>query len=129
MPRVLLLESDKVLAHIVTRALHQAGYDFDHATDPQGAISLADANTPDVVLMDLMLANRSGIEFLYEFVSYPEWQSVPIVLLASVPETEVNVGGEGFSQLNIKKYLYKPHSSITQIVEAVKYAANTALTE
>ncbi len=122
MARALILESDKVLALGIASALKTKGHVVDWAVEPQAAISAADKNTPDVVVMDLLLAGRSGVEFLYEFVSYPEWQTVPVVLLASVPEHEVNVHGDGFAQLNVKKYLYKPHASIAQIMDAVDYA-------
>lgn len=121
MTRVLLIESNQVLADTIARYLESHRLVVDVAKEPQAAITKADANRPDVVLLDLLLAERSGIEFLYEFVSYPDWQGVPVVLLSSVPEHEVNIAGEGFAQCNIHKFIYKPQANLASIYEAVKY--------
>lgn len=122
MAKILLIESDRVLAKHISHTLTAGGHSVAWALDPQTAISLADDTAPELVLTDLLLAGRSGVEFIYEFVSYPEWAGVPFILLSSVPEAEVNIDGSGLAEINVKKFIYKPHSSLKQIAGAVDYA-------
>lgn len=122
MSNILLIEPDHVLASNLRLALERAGHQLSWAVDAQTAISQADADTPSLVISDLFLAGRSGIEFLYEFRSYPEWQQVPVILLSSLPEGEVNLQSSGFLQLGIAKYFYKPQATLAQIVGAAQLA-------
>jgi DNA-binding response OmpR family regulator len=68
---ILFLESDRILASNLTKVFKRVGHQVSWHVDPQAAVLAADKNQPDLVIMDLLLAGRSGIEFLYEFRSYP----------------------------------------------------------
>lgn len=128
MAKVLLIESDCQLARNLTQALFAGEHEVMWALEPQEAICLADATTPEVVITDLLLAGRTGIEFIYEFVSYPEWADIPVILLSSVPEAEVNTNGNTITEINIQKFIYKPHGSLKQVVEAVNHALSLVKT-
>lgn len=119
MSRVLLIEPDHLLAKNTCRALKRAGHTVDWSVEPQAAVNLADTHIPDVVIIDMLLAGRSGIEFLYEFRSYPDWQAIPVIVCSSLPEHEVGTHEHSFAQLDIRKFLYKPHTSLTDLVQAV----------
>ena len=71
--------------------------------------------------MDLLFAGRSGVEFLYEFRSYPEWADLPVVIYSSVPEAEAGSYVEEFVRLGIKHYFYKAETSLATLTEAVNY--------
>jgi DNA-binding response OmpR family regulator len=81
MANILLIETDRLLAKNLSKYLTKFGHEVSWHVEPQAAMDSADQKCPDVIVLDLLLANsRSGIEFLYEFRSYPEWQhhqSVP----------------------------------------------------
>jgi CheY-like chemotaxis protein len=66
-PRVLLIEDEAVLRSSMARALRKApGLDVDEAATVDEALVLLDAAAPDIVLSDLDLPGRSGIEILGE---------------------------------------------------------------
>lgn len=123
MARILLLETDKYLAQSIEQCLSSAGHSVDWQVDPQEAIISIDVEPIDIVIMDVILAGRSGIEFLYEFRSYPEWGNIPVTLFSSVPLREVGVSVAGFDQLGIKNYFYKATTPIKQLVNSVNVAA------
>lgn len=125
MPKILIIETDVLLAKNIKRALVRAGHSVKLSRDPQAAIVSADKNTPDLVILDLFLARRSGIEFLHEFRSYPEWASVPTVVLSSVPEAELEPFVNHLDQLDIKKFLYKPTFSLAQLSAVVAQLTST----
>jgi len=114
-PSILLIEPDRLLARGYVEALVQAGYDPQWSNDAQTAILAADKKTPKLVIVELQLAGHSGVEFLYEFRSYPEWQKVPVLVLSGVPREESGMPGE----LDLAGFLYKPQISLRKLVTTV----------
>lgn len=114
----MLIEPDRSLAKQYWSVLEEAGHEVIICLSGQLAIVAADEQTPDVVILELLLKKHNGIEFLYEFSSYPEWQSVPIIIQTLVPHEKVQ-GAPALKQVNLKKYIYKPSSSLKTLVQAV----------
>jgi two-component SAPR family response regulator len=124
---VLLLEPDRLLAQTYERALQTAGHTVTSCARAQTAVYYADDIEPDVVVMELQLAGHSGIEFLYEFRSYTDWQHVPIIILSHVPRNEFANNWENFrEQLNIFEYHYKPISTLKMLITSVNDAVQIA---
>jgi DNA-binding response OmpR family regulator len=118
--RILLIEPDFVLSGVYKEALTRAGYQVDCAVSAQTAIHLADSKKPDLVILELQLIEHSGIEFLYEFRSYPEWQTVPVIIQSQVPPSEFSSSWQIMKkQLGVGVYLYKPQVSLKQLISSV----------
>jgi CheY-like chemotaxis protein len=79
----------------------------------------ADMRRPDIVILDLMLAGRSGVEFLYEFRSYPDWQQLPVIVFSNISPGELGSSAIGFEELNIAAFHYKPSTSLSQLRSSV----------
>lgn len=122
MATILLIEPDRLLAKNCTDYLKSLGHKVIWRVDPQEAVQWADKNLPDVVILDLLLANRSGIEFLYEFRSYPDWQNLPVVIFSHISAEDVKGCVEAFEQLNISAYHYKITTSLAQLGHSVELA-------
>ncbi len=120
MARILLLESDHFLAKNLSRALEKDGSEVSWHVDLQAAMNSADQNTPEVVILDLSLAARSGTEFLYEFRSYPDWENVPVIILSSLSNHEIKDTISSLSHLNVSTYLYKPTAGLSDLVENIR---------
>src|SRR5438067_373225 len=119
MARILFIESDRILGANAKKILKRAGHSVDLHVDPQSAMDSADATPPDLIILDLLLAGRSGVEFLYEFRSYPEWAQLPAIIYSNVPPEDFNAAGMGFKQLGIAAYYYKPATSINELVRSI----------
>lgn len=117
MAAVLLIEPDRLLADSYTRSLTAAGHDVLWSDGAQSAINTADRKRPDVVVIELQLAGHSGVEFLYEFRSYPEWDNVPVIILSQVPVADSGLTPKTRHDLHIVKYLYKPETSLKQLAK------------
>lgn len=120
MARILFIETDRIIATNLTKFLNRRGHEIDWHVDPQLAVFSADKNKPDVVILDLMLGSRSGVEFLYEFRSYPDWQNMPVIVFSNVSERELGQCITSFPQLNITAYHYKPQTSLSQLAQTVE---------
>jgi DNA-binding response OmpR family regulator len=62
--RILVVEDDAPLASILIRTLREESYAVDHAADGQEAEWLAFENPYDLILLDLMLPRKNGMEVL-----------------------------------------------------------------
>ncbi len=122
MADVLLIEPDMILAGNIRDYLDLAGHKVHWRSSAQSAINSADETAPDVVVLELQLADHSGIEFLYEFRSYPEWQDVPIVILSSLEDTEISASSILLGPLEIVAYYHKQNTTLQQLGTAIEKA-------
>jgi DNA-binding response OmpR family regulator len=60
--QLLMIEDDARLANMVGEYLRQSGYGFTHAADGASGITALEAQTPDLVILDLMLPDMDGLE-------------------------------------------------------------------
>lgn len=112
---VLLIEPDPVLAGRYAELLSREGFDVHCTGDAQGAIVAADKQTPDLIIMEPLLATHSGMEFLYEFRTYPDWQGIPTIILSRIKEFELGLTDKARQELGVKKILYKPETSLAKL--------------
>lgn len=121
MKNVLLVEPDRILSDIYKFSLNQAGYKVAVANNAQTAIVLADSIKPDLIILEIQLVEHSGIEFLYEFRSYIDWQNIPVIINTIVPPNEFKDSYNLLmNELGVKVYLYKPHSSLRGLLSSVE---------
>ena len=123
--KVLLIEPDHVLGTVYQAALEHAGHHTVHCRAAQVALYQAEKMRPDVVVLELQLPGHGGIEFLYEFRSYPEWQAIPVILHTMVAAKDLPAWQD--QHLGIAAHHYKPATSLKQLIQAVNQAATVAL--
>ena len=62
--KVLCIEDEIFISELYVRALTQGGYNVDAIADGKEALAAAEKNEYDIILLDLMIPNLSGIEIL-----------------------------------------------------------------
>lgn len=122
MARILIIEPDKILGEVYSHALMDAGHKVRISRHAQSSIYLIDDHVPDLVLLELQLADHGGIEFLYELRSYKEWQSIPIVIHSMVPNDLFFINTLQMKKLNVSHYLYKPSTNLVQLKRTITEA-------
>jgi DNA-binding response OmpR family regulator len=124
MSQILIIEPDHILASVYKSYLEKAGNSVDIANNAQTAIMIADTRKPDAVILELQLIEHSGIEFLYEFRSYQEWQAIPSIIHTHIPPNEFGGSWKILKQeLNVVAYMYKPHTTLKALSDKVKELA------
>jgi DNA-binding response OmpR family regulator len=78
---ILLVEDDPLLRHAFRLLLEDAGYRVQEAGTAAQALAQATSERPNLVLLDLGLPDRSGVEVARELSSKPETAGVRIVAL------------------------------------------------
>src|SRR5205823_6013658 len=62
--KVLCIEDERFIAELYSRALMKAGYEVTLVTDGAEALTVAQTNAFDIILLDLMVPSLTGIEIL-----------------------------------------------------------------
>lgn len=120
MAQILLIEPDRVLAETYRLALEGAGHKVLACATAQAAVQSADRVKPELVILEIQLVEHSGIEFLYEFRSYPDWQNVPVLIQSQVPPSEFSDNLELLkNELNVVNYLYKPQTNLKKLLDTI----------
>jgi two-component system response regulator BaeR len=110
---ILIVEDEPKLAALVGDYLRAGGYESRWVADGRGAIPAIKAQQPDLVLLDLMLPGRDGLDICRELRSFSD---VPIIMLtARVEEIDRLLGLE----LGADDYMCKPFSP-REVVARVK---------
>ena len=81
---VLVVDDEAVLAELVSMALRYEGWDISTAGDGASAIAIARENPPDVVVLDVMLPDMSGLEVLRKLRE--QVPGLPLLLLTPVSD-------------------------------------------
>jgi DNA-binding response OmpR family regulator len=119
MARILVIEPNITLAKIYKTILARNKHKIWLAKNAQEAINLADKNKPDIVILELQLPQHNGLEFLYEFRSYQEWRNTPVIIQSLVSPNEFKDNFILWHKLGIRDYLYKPKSTLLQLIDCV----------
>ena len=66
MPRILVIDDEQLLRSTVVMILTQTGFTVEEASDGQAGLAMFHKNPPDIVLTDIFMPNRDGIEIIKE---------------------------------------------------------------
>ena len=78
---VLHIEDDRASIHLVQRMLESQGCTVLTALDGAAALDILSKQTPDVILLDLLLPERDGFSIAEELRKDPRWQQIPILVV------------------------------------------------
>lgn len=88
---VLVVDDESVLADMVSMALRYEGWNISTAGDGASAIASARAQRPDVVVLDVMLPDMSGLDVLHKLRE--ENPQLPVLLLTAKDAVEDRIAG------------------------------------
>jgi DNA-binding response OmpR family regulator len=120
MSHVLIVDADRRLRSAYSRALEAEDHVVAQAASAQAAIGACEDKKPDIIVLELQLQGHSGVEFLQELRSYPEWNAVPVLLHTFVPRESLQNFDQAFKTYGIVGYTYKPDTSLKKLVSLVE---------
>jgi signal transduction histidine kinase/CheY-like chemotaxis protein len=81
--RLLLAEDNTINCEVALELLHAVGMDVDVATDGRIAVAKAQANTYDLILMDVQMPDLNGLEATRAIHALPDRQKLPILAMTA----------------------------------------------
>ena len=106
-PKILLVEDDPNLVELVRYTLEKEGFEVIQTDDGEEAMILAEEEKPDLVILDWMIANLSGIEVCRRLRRQASTANLPIVMLTARAEEGVRIRG---LETGADDYITKPFS-------------------
>ncbi|MCP4658132.1 MAG: response regulator [bacterium] len=86
--RVLVVEDDADTRKLIRRNLKKAGWSVDEAKNGRAGLERVGKAMPDLILLDLMMPEMDGFEFLRELRAREAWQQIPVVVVTAKEITE-----------------------------------------
>ncbi len=105
--QLLLVEDDAALAELVRWHFEREDFEVRHTTDGEEALILAREQVPDLVLLDWMIENLSGIEVCRQLRKADSTANVPIIMLTARGEEDDRIRG---LEIGADDYVTKPFS-------------------
>src|ERR1700737_4705116 len=81
-PKILIVEDDPVTRHILHRILKSEKYETILAPDAMTALTSAQKEKPDLILLDLGLPAGGGFGFLERLKHFPALEFVPVIVVS-----------------------------------------------
>lgn len=110
--KVLMIEDFPVMQKFYKDALEKAGYELDIASDGKQALQKVATTAYDVILLDMLLPNMNGIEFLEQYQDRPS--STHIIILSDFSESSRI---ERAKELGVTDYLIKSDFPPSELVK------------
>jgi len=86
--RVLVVEDDGPTRDITQRMLEKEGWFVTAAENGRAGLEQVASNPPELILLDLMMPEMDGFQFVAELEKHAEWRSIPILVVTAKDLTE-----------------------------------------
>jgi DNA-binding response OmpR family regulator len=117
MPKILLVEDDHTISRLYGTKLELDGYEVIYAYNGLEAIKKVDADTPDIVLLDLMMPIMDGEAFLRRFRKNPDFREIPILILTNLSREEAP---KTIWHYGISGYFIKAHHTPKELENIIR---------
>ncbi|MCI0801416.1 MAG: response regulator, partial [Chloroflexi bacterium] len=112
---VLVVDDDPAVREMVRRMLQKEGWEVALAENGRIALDMLDETAPSLILLDLMMPEMDGFEFIEELRRDDRWKRLPVVVV-----TAKDITAEDRQRLN---------GYVEKVVQKGSYSAESLLTE
>jgi CheY-like chemotaxis protein len=113
---VLLVDDDDMMRRGMRLALEKDGWEVNEAENGRVALARLAETRPDIIMLDLMMPEMDGFEFLVEMRSRAEWRDIPVLVV-----TAKDLTLEERSRLNgeVERVLQKGGSELDELLKEI----------
>ncbi len=112
MPKVLVVDDDPSIQRLVVLTFEMEGWEVVVADDGVAGLAAAKTESPDAILLDVMMPKMDGLSVATELKSDPETSSIPVVLLSA--KAQAGDLGAGMAT-GADEYITKPFDPLELI--------------
>lgn len=114
--KVLIADDELRLRKVVSLHLKKSGIEVVEAGNGKVAVEMAEEHTPDVIVLDVMMPEKTGLEACAELKKNDRFKGTPVILLTAMAESEDLKKGE---EVGADAYLTKPFSP-KELIDVIK---------
>jgi DNA-binding response OmpR family regulator len=115
--KILLVEDDPFIRKLYRNKLTLAGFAVDEAISGEEGLNKIKAGKPDLVLLDIVLPRKSGLDVLVEIRGNEKTKDIPVIILSVLGQIQ-NIR-RGLA-LGAQDYLVKSEITISEVVTKIR---------
>jgi CheY-like chemotaxis protein len=117
MSRIVVIEDNPVISTIYQKKFQMEGFEVLVANDGEVGLNLVIEQSPDLVVLDLILPKKNGIEILRGLKSNSETTNIPVIVLSNASTTELARDAE---DLGVSCVLNKNHTRPNDVITTAR---------
>jgi len=107
--KILIVDDEPFNVDYLEQELEDLGYDCINAANGQEALDLVSAESPDMILLDIMMPEMDGFEVLGRIKANENWRHIPVVVISALSDMDNITKG---IELGADDFLPKPFDPI-----------------
>ncbi|MFA5991181.1 MAG: response regulator transcription factor [Candidatus Doudnabacteria bacterium] len=117
--KIIVAEDDTAMAEIVSHKLTASGFNVRHAENGLKAVEMFNQESPDLMLLDLMMPEMDGFQVLEQIRKNPDKKlaSTPIIVLSNLWSNEDILKTQA---LKVDGYMVKAYFTPDEILAKIK---------
>jgi CheY-like chemotaxis protein len=108
-PKVLVCDNEAALRALVRGALELGDYEIVEAHDGDQSVELARSCDPDLIVLDMMMPGRTGLEVLAELRTEDRFAETPVIMLTARAQAQDRLAAV---EAGVSRFLPKPFSPL-----------------
>ncbi|HEV8714372.1 MAG TPA: response regulator [Candidatus Binatia bacterium] len=115
--RVLIVEDDEVMRKVFRSVLEERGWTVIEAETGRGALARVAEHRPELIILDLIMPEMDGFEFVAELRKHEAWHAIPIIVV-----TAKDITPEDWQRLSgsVEKILQKGAYNREELLQEVR---------
>lgn len=105
---VMIVEDEPYIIEALSFLLKNEGLNVSTYTDGQGCVERIKAVSPDLVILDMMLPNKSGMQILEELRSINQFINLPVLMLTAKGQKKDRIAAES---AGVSLFMTKPFAN------------------
>ncbi|HEY4694976.1 MAG TPA: response regulator [Candidatus Nanoarchaeia archaeon] len=114
---ILFVDDDTNITTLYSSVFSHAGFNYQIAHNALQAEQLIKTKKPHLLLLDIMLPDKNGLEILREIKADPETQGIMVWMLSNLGDIDTRTKA---SELGASEYIIKAQFTPNQVVERIK---------
>lgn len=114
--KVLLIEDEPNIIEAIRFLLTRDGWDVETHSDGTNAVEVICAGAPDLVILDVMLPGKSGMDILRDLRDLEDLANLPVLMLTARGQARDRELAE---KTGVSRFMTKPFSN-TEVLAAVR---------
>ena len=115
---ILVVDDDPLISRMYEHKLVADNYDVDTAENGEVALAKVMKRRPDLILLDLMMPKKNGVETLKELKKDKKTSKIPVIFLTNLGDSQDDM--KNAKKLGALDYLVKADTSLKQLSERVR---------
>jgi len=103
--KILIIDDNPINVELLFEYLNYAGFEVWKALDGKSGLEIIDQNTPDLILLDVMIPDLDGFEICTRLKANPLYAEIPIIFTTALAESQQKVKGLNLGAVD---YITKP---------------------